>query len=155
MIAVYTDVKEHKIYNLLTFPTLALGLFFSNFNNVGILNSFLGFLICFGIAFMFYLTKGIYGGDVKLMAAIGAWVGKSLALSNILYILVCGGLISIFYASIDGKLKPTMLKVGRFFIGWIIPGMNPQGELEKSINRYVPYGIAISLGTILSLLYPL
>lgn len=153
IISVYTDITKYKIYNAITFPTLFLGLFFSFFNSVGILNSLLGFIICFFISLIFFVTKGLKGGDTKLISAIGAWVGKQLALKTILYILIIGGIVSIFYAIINGKFVLTMKKIGKFFSALVTPGMSATGEIQTSVNKPVPYGIAIFLGTIISLFY--
>lgn len=153
-IAVYTDVKSHKIYNWLTFPTLFVGLIMSFFNGIGIVDSLLGFVGAFAISLFLYITKGIYGGDVKLIAAIGAWIGKAMVIKTFIWIFICGGLLSILFTLKNGTFGPTMSKIGRFFLAIIIPGMKPQKELEETINEYVPYGIAISSGTIISVLFP-
>lgn len=156
IIAIYTDVTKRKIYNWLTFPLLALGLIFSMVKGggYGLFDSFIGFLIAFGVSFILYVTKGIYGGDVKLIAAIGAWTGKSLVLPTLLWIFICGGILGVIYTIKGGTFLPTMKKVWRFFVALIVPGMKPQVEIQETINEYVPYAIAISVGTVLSVLFP-
>lgn len=155
-IAVYTDITKHKIYNWLTIPTLVLG-FISAYvrgGGPGLLDCFLSFILAFAVAFILYLGKGIYGGDVKLIAAIGAWVGRGLIIKTLLLIFLSGGVLSILYTIKDGTFFATFEKIKRFFIAIVFPGMNPQAEIKESINRYVPYGVAISTGAVLSLLYP-
>ncbi len=156
IIAVYTDVTRHKIYNWLTFPMLAFGLIFSfvKSGGTGLLDGFLGFLLAFVISFVLYITKGIYGGDVKLIAAIGAWIGKNFVLPTFLWIFMCGGVLGVLYTVKNGTFIPTAKKVGRFFTALIIPGMKPEAEIKESINEYVPYGVAIAAGTLINLLYP-
>lgn len=151
-IAVYTDITKYKIYNVLTFPTIFLGCLFSFVNGVGILDSLGGFSVAFIIGLVFFATKGLKGGDVKLICAVGAWVGLQFVVNTILYILICGGILSIFYSIIGGTFIETSKKVGRFFSALITPGMNARSEIETSINKPVPYGIAIFLGTLISFL---
>jgi prepilin peptidase CpaA len=155
-IAVYTDITRHKIYNWLTFPTLVLGLLFAfvRGGGYGLLDCFASFIFAFAIAFILYITKGIYGGDVKLIAAIGAWVGKALVIKTLLNIFLAGAVLSILYTIKNGTFLATMAKVKRFFIALFVPGMSAQAEVQESLNEYVPYGIAISAGTALSLFYP-
>jgi prepilin peptidase CpaA len=155
-IAVYTDTTRQKLYNWLTFPTLAAGLIFAYARGGGpeLFSAFLGFLFAFGVAFILFVTKGIKAGDVKLIAAVGAWVGKSLILQTFVLIFLAGGILSILATLRYGTFLATMAKVKRFFVALFVPGMNPQGELQESLNKYVPYGIAIAVGTVLSLLYP-
>jgi len=151
---IYTDASRHKLYNWLTLPLLFLGLIFSFLNGVGIFSSLLGFVGAFVIAFFLYLTKGIYGGDVKLMAAIGAWVGKDLLFITFFWIFISGGVLSLLYTIRYGTFLLTMKKIGRFFTALFVKGMNPQAELTQSENKYVPYGIAIAAGTVIALFYP-
>ncbi|GIW21303.1 MAG: prepilin peptidase [Candidatus Sericytochromatia bacterium] len=154
VIAIYTDIKKHKIYNWLTFPTLIVGLILHSIN-WGFLSSFLGFLIAFLVSLFLYAgIKFIAGGDVKLIAAIGAWVGKSLILNTLVWIFLCGGLLSLFQILRAGTFYITINKIKDFFIALIIPGMKATNVVKESVNEYVPYGIAISIGTILSIKYP-
>lgn len=153
-IAVYTDVTKHKIYNVLTFPTLILGLVLSFINGVGISSSLLGFIYSFFICLFLYIIKMFKGGDVKLISAIGAWVGSTMVLQTLLYIFISGGVLSIIYTLRDGTFIQTIMKVGRFFRAAIIPGMSAQAEVKETINKPAAYGIAIAIGTILSLVFP-
>ena len=68
------DIFTKKIPNLLTYPSIVLGLvgaiFVSSSNGFG--NHFLGLVVGFLPFFLLYLQGGLGGGDVKLMAAVGA-----------------------------------------------------------------------------------
>jgi prepilin peptidase CpaA len=153
-IAVYTDVTKHKIYNWLTFPTLIIGLIISFFNGVGILSSLTGFGLSFFICLFLYITKMFKGGDVKLISAVGAWIGQAMILQTMLYIFISGGVLSIIYTLRDGTFFSTLAKVGRFFRATIVPGMSAQAEVQETINKPAAYGIAIAIGTIISLFFP-
>ena len=156
LIAIYTDLRKNKIYNWLTIPTLLLGLIFAFVKGGywGLLDGFVGFFFAFLIGFVLYIPKALKGGDVKLISAIGAWVGYTMILNTILWIFLCGGAVSIFYIIIRGTFFKTMQKVIIFFLPFVVKGMKPIYEVTDPTNQYVPYGIAISIGTFLSLLYP-
>lgn len=153
-IAVYTDSTKQKIYNWLTLPTLIIGLVMSMINGVGIINSLLGFVFAFIVSLIMYITGGIKGGDVKLIAGVGAWLGKSLILPALLFTFIAGGILGVLYTIINGTFMATFAKIKRFFVGLVIPGFQPQLELKETINKKMPYGIAISIGTIIAILYP-
>lgn len=97
--AAYTDTTRAKVPNPLVVATLAVGLLlnvvrgswqaavghpswlFGNTDNLwlGGLDGFLfgltGFLIGFGVFFLVWILGQMGGGDVKLFAALGGWVG--------------------------------------------------------------------------------
>jgi prepilin peptidase CpaA len=76
-VAVVTDLKSRQIPNWLTVSSFALALIFHLFTGgwSGLLLSIGGFATGFGILLVLWLIGGGGGGDVKLMGAIGAWVG--------------------------------------------------------------------------------
>lgn len=154
LIALYTDITKNKIYNWLTFSSLFLALIFSFFNGVGILYSFFGFLMAFAVSLFIYATGGVKGGDVKIMASLGAWFGIYSILPVLLYIFISGGLLGIFSTLRNGTFFKTFNKIKMFFVAAFTPGMKAGLELKESVNKPVPYGIAIFIGTIICLLYP-
>ena len=74
-----------RIPNALTVPAcvagllfhLAVGLFYAGMAGAGqkLLFCLLGFAVGFGILLVLWLTGGGGGGDVKLMGALGTWLG--------------------------------------------------------------------------------
>src|SRR5262245_50278079 len=79
-IGTVTDLWRYKLYNALTLPLLLSGLIYHGAvgGTPGFETSFLGALFGFGSLFFFHLMGGVGGGDVKLMAGIGAWLGLPL-----------------------------------------------------------------------------
>jgi len=75
--AAATDLWKFKVYNLLTLPTLALGLVVSTFLGgwAGLWSSLLGAGFGFAILVVFHALGGVGAGDVKLLTAVGAWLG--------------------------------------------------------------------------------
>ena len=90
----YTDTWMHRIPNFMTFPMAALGIlfhlvmYFSGkyemfaggspiFGETGMNPawSLAGLVVCFLFLFIPWLMGGAGAGDVKLLAALGAWLG--------------------------------------------------------------------------------
>jgi prepilin peptidase CpaA len=94
-VAVVTDLRERRIPNWLTIPLLVAGVLFRGATEWGdgLLSALSGMSVGFGIFFVLWLAGGSAAGDVKFMAAVGAWLGPFhtfmvIVLSAIL-LLVC------------------------------------------------------------------
>ena len=76
-IAVFTDVKSRKIPNWLTVSAFTLGLVFHLVTGglSGLVAALCGFSTGFGLLLILFLIGGGGGGDVKLMGALGTWLG--------------------------------------------------------------------------------
>jgi len=81
-IATWTDVRSRRIPNLLTGPALLLGLLVHLVVEglPGLGQAALGALVAGGLMLPGWLLKWKGGGDVKLVAAVGAWFAWPLAL---------------------------------------------------------------------------
>jgi len=76
-IALAWDVKTRRIPNWLNVTALVLAVVFHVATNGwdGFLHSLGGFAVGFGVLLVLWLIGGGGGGDVKLMGALGAWLG--------------------------------------------------------------------------------
>src|SRR5882724_11087782 len=98
-VAVYGDVRRHRISNTLSLIGLMAGLGLqclgSGLHGVtsGLLGAGVG-LACFA---PFYLLRAMGGGDVKLLAAVGAFLGPQGAVLAALFSLLAGGFAAIGY----------------------------------------------------------
>jgi len=100
--AAATDLIYHKIYNWTTYPGIIVALlvnFFENGWNDGypaLDDSLKGLALCGGLMLMsFVLFGGIGGGDVKLMAMLGAFLGFEKGLDALLWTFVLGAAAAI------------------------------------------------------------
>jgi prepilin peptidase CpaA len=98
-VAVYMDVRSHRIPNKLNLIGLCSALLlqavtgqFPGFIS-GVLGAAVG-LACFA---PFYLLRGMGAGDVKLLAAVGAFLGPLGAVYAAMFSLLAGGLGAIGY----------------------------------------------------------
>jgi prepilin peptidase CpaA len=95
LVAAIIDVRTRKIPNWFTVPVLAGGLLFHSITGGwgGLLTAVGGFATGFGILLVLWLTGGGGGGDVKLMGAVGAWLG---AWHTLIVFLLSGGFAAFF-----------------------------------------------------------
>ena len=132
------DLKYRKIPNWLTFGTFLLVLIVNviHFEIGKIINCVLGFVLGIAILFVPYVLKWMGAGDAKLLGAIGSIVGFKQVLIVFFYSAIAG----LFLAIIWLIFLPERIK---FLVttGQILPSVDNKQKL--------PYGIAITLGTIL------
>ncbi|MEM9586233.1 MAG: A24 family peptidase [Planctomycetota bacterium] len=109
VIASLTDLREHKIYNWLTYPAVIWGLVLSTlvsltrltsfpeaiFGEVTFTSSLLGMLGCGLLMLVPYAMSGGGAGDVKLAMALGALLGFSTTLQ----VLCVGYLFASVYVA--------------------------------------------------------
>lgn len=158
LICLYTDVKSRKILNIVTLPTLFFGLVYNMNNNglEGFLFSGKGFLVGLGVLIIPYLLGGMGAGDVKLMAAIGSLMGTSFVFFSFIYTALIGGVIGIllilksrgFIATIKSFFfNITNVVFFRCNLGSIII------PKDRTNSISFPYGVAIVLGTLCTLVW--
>lgn len=156
LISFYTDIKNRKILNLVTIPTIFFGILHHTFNNglEGFAYSSYGFVIGFSILLIPYLLGGMGAGDVKLMGAIGSLMGAAFIIKAFIFIAIIGGLISLILIL---KQKGIMNSLKSFYI--LIPLLRGNlGSLileSKNNNEKIifPYGVPIVLGTICAVIW--
>ena len=151
--ASYTDIRWRRIPNVLTFPAIALGLVLHLITGgwEGLLLSISGTLLAPCVLHLMHGGKGLGMGDIKLAAALGALLGPSLGTLAMLLSMVSGGFLAIAW----------ILKEWGFF-GQLTSFKNQppkpidsRGQDEKALKDVtkmtIPYGVAIALGTLLTL----
>ena len=102
-----TDLKVRRIPNWLVVPFLLAGLAGSVVTGgwAGLGNSMLGLILGGFTTGVFYILGGMGMGDVKLCAAIGAWVGPEQMGLALVAIGLAGGVLAILWAAGTGRLS--------------------------------------------------
>ncbi|PAE44382.1 A24 family peptidase [Bacillus sp. 7884-1] len=154
-ICLFTDIKSRKILNVVTLPTIIFGILYNlvDAGLEGLLFSGKGFLVGLGLLLIPYLLGGMGAGDVKLMTAIGALMGTSFVFYSFIYTALIGGFIAILLIIMR---KGFMNSVKSFFFCHVFLRSN-LGSLiitkDKSSSISFPYGVAIVLGTLCTLVW--
>lgn len=151
--ATYTDIKKHLIPNILSLGGVIIGISMNSYQTGfdGFLYSLGGMAVGFFLLIPFYMLKGMAAGDVKLMAAIGTFMGPSTTFIIVISTLICGAVLAIAYIAIKKGGKFTLQRYGtmlRTLISthkWIY--IKPTGQDIGSLR--FPYASAILVGTFL------
>ncbi|MGC9159008.1 MAG: A24 family peptidase [Terracidiphilus sp.] len=154
VVASFTDLRSHRIPNWLVLPFLAAGIVVSGWRGGwhGLVLSFAGLgvaLLIFG--FLFWLG-GMGAGDVKLCAAIGAWIGPQQMLWALFFTSLAGGIAALCWAAMGGFMKELFAGTGDLVFGWMRGGTSgaPETASTGSLKRKMPYAPAIAIGTLIS-----
>ena len=144
--ACYGEIRERRIPNWLTLGAIALGLGAASIEGEGdgLVDSALGLAIAGGLFLPFCLLGVVGGGDMKLMAAVGAIVGWPMVLRVICNTCIAGGLIAVAIMAWHGVLLTTLANTFRIIVGM---QRRPQGLRNPPM---VPYALAITIGTLIA-----
>ena len=91
-------------------------------------------------------------GDLKLCAAIGAWIGPSQLILALVLTGVVGGVMAVCWAIAGGFLGELFSGTGNLLFGIKDLGLRPHPELvlDNPLARKMPYAPAIAIGTLVS-----
>jgi prepilin peptidase CpaA len=151
----WRDLRTRRIPNYLTLGAALAGLGFrlGYYGWWGLASGFLGLALGFGLLIFFYLMGGMGAGDVKALAALGAWLGPWPTLMLSLYMAVVGGLLAIGVLWWKGLLWSRIRRGWTIMVSWVL--FRPYG-LEKSPTpppvpktQGIPYAVALALGMLI------
>jgi len=134
IVVTFIDIQHLIIPDMITLPGIVLGFLVSFFPFMGVrwLDSLIGVVACGGcfliiaiLSRFIWKRDGLGGGDVKLIAMIGAFLGWQ------------GGAVTIFWASFLGSLFGVFLILMR----------------KKGRKDVIPFGPFLCLGALISLLF--
>lgn len=122
----------------------------------GLKSGALGFGLGFIIFFPLFLLQGKGGGDVKLMAAVGAITGPSNCFVIFILTSVFGGVMALVLLLVRGGLLRTFVNIGRILASLARLQAPHQSNPELSIDHpqsvTLPYAVPIALGCLVFLL---
>ena len=145
------DVRTSRIPNWLTYGGLlaALMLRSSVLGWPGLKAGLFGLLAAGGLFYVLFLLGGMGGGDVKLIAAVGASVGINQVVPILIWAAIAGGILGVAYALFSQQLWATLLNTFELVRHHVTSGLRPHPVLniQQPAAMRVPYGLAIALGT--------
>jgi prepilin peptidase CpaA len=146
--AARADVRTRKIPNRLTFPALLLGLavHLAFGGGAGLLASLAGMSVA-AVLLPGWRLGWMGAGDVKLMAAAGAWLTFPHAVVALLASLVAGGVIAALVAMRRGVLWAALRNVA-WTASWSLSG-SPSAAPTTGIR--FPFAFAILAGCTMAL----
>lgn len=155
-LAFYTDIKRTKIPNLITVSGAIGGLgYHLIFNGTGgVLFSFLGMIVGFGLFFLLYLFGAIGAGDVKLFGAIGALTGIEFVLYSSMYSIFYAGLIGILLVLIRKEFVRRIVHLLKhLFYLLLLKDIKSISRFKKTESFRFPFMYAVLPGVITTYYY--
>lgn len=148
-IAAYIDWKEHRVPNWLTFGAWGCALLYHGMVGgwPGLQWSLTGSGVGLATLVIPYLLRGMGAGDVKLMAAVGAWVGALATLQAFVWIAIAGGLMGLYSILRSREVKARFQTVWRAGLNLFQFQELDQGAPALQQGRILlPYGVPIAFG---------
>lgn len=164
--AAWLDVATRRIPNRLTYPAILIGVLVNSLlptvldslgfqvaviwsGATGFQDGLLGLAICGLVGIISFIARGLGGGDVKLVAALGAMLGLGAVVGVLINALLIAGLIGILNWAVRGTLVPRMQVLAGNMLAAIftrqgLKDVYPFGRSEA------PFGLALLLGLILA-----
>jgi prepilin peptidase CpaA len=158
-VAAAIDIRSRRIPNALTGMLALLGLMqsFTAGHTVTPWQSILGLLAGAGLLSALFAIGAVGGGDLKLLAAAGAWLGPRLVFQVFLVEAIVGMIIVLFTCAIHGRLR--LLMNNSLLLATNIAHVNQLGAEHvqetgascRSIDRPLPYAVPILIATLIVL----
>lgn len=153
--ASWIDYKERRVPNWLNAAIAFVGFLAQGwyFGLAGISAGALGLLVGFGVLIIPWLMHGMGAGDVKLMMAIGVWLGPTWTAISFAVGGIVGGIIAV----------AMIVSSGRVWKAWanmqtIVCKMTSRSTIFSEFggartfgntSQLLPYGVPLTIGTLM------
>ena len=156
--AVATDLRNHRIPNLLLLPAFSLALMLHTMSGGidGLMTATGGLTLGLAMLLPFYAIGGMAAGDVKLLGVVGCFLGPWGALVAGMATMMAGAVFGITVI-VWQRLRPLLESSPAQCLSPPGPGMLTT-SISRSLGRqkgatYIPYAPAIAVGTVAALWY--
>lgn len=154
LVACVCDLRTRRIPQVLTFGGALAGLLFHLATGgwMAGATSLAGWAVGLLIFFAPFALGGLGAGDVKLLAALGAWFGPTDAVWLALYTGVVGLVIAVLFSLATGYLRTAIRNVFALLIFWRVNGVRPLPELTlaEGAGPRLAYALPILAGTMVT-----
>ena len=150
-----TDFTIHRLPNILTVSSSLFGLILQLwlYGLNGLFNGLSGGFSAMILFFPFYIVRWMGAGDVKLLIAVGVYLGWPMALLADAWTLGVGAIVALGLLIWRGGLASYFRRYGSMAKCLIFTGQFayiPPQPGETATERF-PYAFAIALGTVFAL----
>ena len=155
LVACAIDLRWRRIPNVLTLPTALAGLLYhyTISGSDGLTSAFLGALVGLAIFFPLFALGGLGAGDVKLLAAFGAWLGPQQTLVAAVATAILGAIAAIVLMLMRRRAVDTLKNVYGLLCFWMVAGPRPHPgmTLGSAGSLRLAYALPITAGALATL----
>jgi len=155
--ASWIDYAQRRVPNRLNLALILSGLivqcFFFGLSGVG--TGVLGMLTGFGLLIVPWLMNGMGAGDVKLMSAIGVWLGPLLTFYSFALGALIGGMVAVIMIVSTGRLRAACANMSIIMAkctsrNTLFSEFGSAKSFGES-SQLLPYGVPLSAGALIIL----
>jgi len=157
LVASWIDYSQRRVPNRLNALLIVVGFIVQAcyFGTAGLATGAWGLLTGFGLLIVPWLMHGMGAGDVKLLAAIGVWLGPLLTLYSFALGAIIGGITAVIMILSTGRLRMACVNIGVILAKCTTPhAVFSEAGSAKSFgttSQLLPYGVPLTAGTLLVL----
>lgn len=152
--AAWIDGRQLRVPNWMTYPMILAGLVYNSyaFGFSGAQMAFIGMIVGLLTLLPLYAVGGMGAGDVKMMAAIGAWLGAVVTWYAFCVSVIVGALMAIAMVMWKRSWEKHTVNFMIILNEWMsIRDPNKLAAIAKERKPsmlLLPYGIPICIGSI-------
>lgn len=155
IVAAVSDLRSRRLPNALTFGAAVVGVavHFAIAGWAGLGFALTGWALGLAVFFPVYALGGMGAGDVKLLAAFGAWLGPMGALWTALYGAIAGGVLALVVSLASGYTKTALVNLRALLTSWFVGGVRPVDGMTLASSRgpRLPYAVPLAAGAMVTL----
>lgn len=154
IVAAVIDGIALKVPNWLTFAMILSGWAYSGITGswLGLGYSLLGTFVGLMLLFVLHLVGGMGGGDVKLLAGIGAWLHTVHVLNIFTATAILGGVMAVLMIARGGRWAHHWRQARQIVIEWFtVRDADKLYEIaaeRKPTMMLLPYGIPMTIAAL-------
>jgi prepilin peptidase CpaA len=109
-----------------------------------------GFAVALVVALLFYALGAMGGGDAKLVAVVGAWLGLNALAGALAYIVLLGAALALVMMARRGLLFLLLLNTLELFRNRrFLARADGSRMVDAPTALTIPYGVPIAAGSLL------
>ena len=155
IVAVAFDVRTRRIPNLLTFGAAILALLVATLSGgpSATMTAVFAWIVGVALFFPFFALGGMGAGDVKLLAALAAWLGPIDAVYMAMFSAMAGGVIGLGVTVLRGYTGQALSNIWLMLMHWRMVGPKPVPGFTLSDGNAprLAYAIPIAVGALCTL----
>ena len=146
------DLRTRRIPNALSGTAALLGVALNALHAgaPGLLWSVAGFALMLSVLLAPFALGGLGGGDVKMMAAVGAFLGPRLALLGLTAGMILGGVVMALHLVRLGRLAEKLAALAAMVRATVITRSAANLKISAADPGAIslPYSLPLGLGTL-------